>query len=634
MSGLQLLQNVADAVNAGTRTATNESSNTVSKIFNDIAADITTLLCSNVTVTDTLSEYVDIVEGITPKIAVYDGNGTEIETGNGSIDLESGQLTAGYDTETKKLTLDFPDGYELKAGYTYKVTVTIKPNDDAKTAYGERKGYPDTGDAGTDAEGNNTSSGQPGFYSNKEAEVSYTYNGKNQTEKYPMPVVQLSDETIKDIIGETPDPTTQDLHHEKYIKSNKDDGNTYDLTLTVSGKVGSETNLAKLDIMFILDLSSSMDNGWEKTKLQKAKDAVNSLVHAIDPKQVDAQWNLVKFASKADNAMGWMDSTGITKAVTNSSTRSDSEGGTNYQDAFVKAAAGLATARSEATKVVVFLTDGAPTIHLCSSHEHNRWGLNNNQCTTCKSLSNSGSPCGGGWTTTGANDYNGALMGANAIGAEGIKCDQFYAIGISLSNDIGYNNMSGSTLLANVANATNAAVKSAQNVDSNTLVDTFKKIAAEVTQFLCSDVTIQDTLSEYVEYIPGTDLVIEVKDKDGKVVFQGLNAVPVNGDARLTASYDKTTRQVILDFPDNYELKAGYVYSVTAKITPTDKAYDEYIKTGYPHTGDEKTDAPDNTTSSNKPGFYSNAEATVTYTYQEKEDSSEYDDPVVQVYKS
>ncbi len=646
MSGLQLLQNVANAVTAGTREAKNVSVDQVANIFDDIASDITTLLCSDVTITDTLSEYVDLVGNTDLKISVYDEDGELVEQGINSIQVDGANLKASYDSHTRKITLDFPADYQLKAGYTYQVTAVIQPNETAKTEY-NKSGYPDTGDEGTDAEGNHTSSGKEGFHSNTEAEVSYTYNNQKETDTYPNPVVQLSDEdTGGDITGDNPDPTVQDLHHEKYIKANNDEDNTYDLTLTVSGKVGSETNKAKLDIMLVVDTSGSMDeHSGRSTKLSQAKNAINGLVDAIDPEVVDARWNLVDFGSSASNAREWQNE----NQIKNSVDELDANGGTNYQHAFVKAAAGMESARSEATKIVIFLTDGEPTYHLCEGHWTNSGLipvyhpsiLGGSPCNHTEHVLNLGSPCLGGGDETYDTDYIGALMGANAI-----TCDQFYAIGVGLSKNTVYTvknggnseKLDGLGLLNKVKDAVKAATKSAENVDSSDLEETFENIAGQVTQFLCSGVEIQDTLSSYVEWIENTDLFIEVRDKDGEIVESGNNEITLsdvdNNQVTITARYDVSTRQILLEFPENYQLQPGYTYYVTAKVTPTEAAYDEYTKTGYPHTGDEGTDAQNNHTSSNMPGFYSNAEAKVTFTYKGETDSAVYDDPVVQVYKS
>ena len=651
MSGLQLLQNVANAVTAGTREAKNVSVDQVANIFDDIASDITTLLCSDVTITDTLSEYVDLVGNTDLKISVYNEDGSLVKEGINSIQVDGANLKALYDPHTRKITLDFPDDYQLKAGYTYQVTAVVQPNETAKTEYNQF-GYPHVGDEGTDAEGNNTSSGKKGFHSNTEAEISYTYNNKKEKDTYPMPVVQLSDEdTGGDIIGDNPDPIVQDLNHEKYIKANNDKDNTYDLTLTVSGKVGSETNKAKLDIMLVVDRSNSMKGD----NLKKTKEAVENLIDAINPNEVDAKWNLVTFASRAQDAVGWNDGDTINTDVQNLNVADGREGGTNYQDGLIKAAAEMESARDDATKIVIFLTDGQPTFHLCEPYREwiegifgGYWVTHNpsiyDSCNHTESVSNLGSPCLGGSDRTYDTDYKGALMGANAI-----TCDQFYAIGVGLSNDTVYTvkndappyreHLTGLGVLEKVANAVNASTKSAENVKASDLEETFKEIAGQVTQFLCSDVTIQDTLSQYVEWVENTSLFIEVKDKDGKTVASGKNKVTLlvgESNVEVKARYDSDSRQILLEFPKDYQLQPGYTYYVTAKVTPTEAAYDEYAQTGYPHTGDDGTDAPgvNNPTSSELPGFHSNAEAKVTFTYKGKSDSSVYDDPVVQVYKS
>ena len=55
--------------------------------------------------------------------------------------------------------------------------------------------------------------------------------------------------------GTTDDPETN-IYHEKYIKRNSD--GTYDITLDVSGTVGTETKKANVDVVLIVDTSGSM----------------------------------------------------------------------------------------------------------------------------------------------------------------------------------------------------------------------------------------------------------------------------------------------------------------------------------------------------------------------------------------
>lgn len=184
---------------SGNYEGTDETS--LKKAFDSIQASITTILCSDVTVTDQLSENVSIVTTETGgyealKITIKDKDGNVVASGNNSVAFDGVTISASYDGAAKKITMDFPDDYELKEGYTYLVTAHIEPTEKAYEAYrGNGNAYPDTGESGTGT----TSAGQPGMYSNEKsgATVTYTYNGKEQTAYYPMPVVQLHPAVLK-----------------------------------------------------------------------------------------------------------------------------------------------------------------------------------------------------------------------------------------------------------------------------------------------------------------------------------------------------------------------------------------------------------------------------------------------------
>lgn len=186
----------------------NGSSSDLEEIFQNIAGDAVSILCSNVTVTDTLSENVEIVTGGsgTPTsddftITVENQNGQQVATGKGSVQVDGVTITASYNEATRQIVLDFPDNYQLKKGYTYKVTTKIQATEAAYEAYRNNgNSYPDTGDEGT-----GTYAGQDGLYTNNKATVDYTYNGKNYSAEYPMPVIQLKPGTLtitKQITGD------------------------------------------------------------------------------------------------------------------------------------------------------------------------------------------------------------------------------------------------------------------------------------------------------------------------------------------------------------------------------------------------------------------------------------------------
>lgn len=451
---------------------------------------------------------------------------------------------------------------------------------------------------------------------------------------------------FKNILNKT---TVTDVNSElsKVIKYNEDEDD-YDLTLSFKGPEETVTTTvtdttvvtekAKLDIVIVFDNSASMK---DNNRLATAKTAASTLIDSITSNtNIDSKWKLITFADDAVVKSGdeWIDAKPVKEKVN----AIECDSGTNYQAGLVAAGNEIKTARADAQKIVIFLTDGQPTYHLCKEHSgwyHDWYG----HCDDGKYyLSNDGEPCLGGGGYTNYTDYEGALMGATAI-----ECDAMYSVGINLVSNV-YNNMSGLTVLTNVTNNSKAQKKSTVNKDVSELVSEFSKIAEQIkedveirtvtTTYYSSNVTITDKLSQYVDIVEGSTFQISVKDQDGNEVgtpeagkLGEKNASYKIDDQTLTASYNNKT--VVLDFPDNYELNKGYTYSVTFKVVASEEAYEEYAQTGYPHTGEEGTDAADNDpiTSSGKDGFRSNDNAEVTYVFREAKVTETYKHPVVQV---
>lgn len=183
--------------------------NNLVNIFGNIAGEVATIACKNVTVTDQLSQYAEPAEDSpTLWIKLYgkgdDGkfdfdNPLEVASGanptlnySGDSEKENVQgVSAKY--ENGVVTLDFPDNYELNPEYTYEVGIKIKPSNEAYTSYQDDGGYPTnvTGDADT-----GTHSGEEGFYSNESATVTYDYTEGNENpepEEFPKPVIQIKE---------------------------------------------------------------------------------------------------------------------------------------------------------------------------------------------------------------------------------------------------------------------------------------------------------------------------------------------------------------------------------------------------------------------------------------------------------
>lgn len=162
--------------------------------------------------------------------------------------------------------------------------------------------------------------------------------------------------------GGSGDEPEASLSHEKYIKRNVDGTGTYDITLNASGTVGSKTNPAKLDIVLIVDTSGSMNDNSKLTKTQNAIKALVDVFNAEDKKDsVDVRYKLVTFATSASvKTDQWVDGDELYNDYVS---KLSAEGGTNYDQGLTKGVDAVGSARTDAKKVVIFLTDGKPTYY-------------------------------------------------------------------------------------------------------------------------------------------------------------------------------------------------------------------------------------------------------------------------------
>ena len=576
-------------------------------VFEKIQDQLTFYACQDVTLTDTMSKYAAVVAdengSYTFTINVKNGDAVEATQTvtlsasdiSKTVNLaDVGDVTLAFRNGT--ITLDFPDTYQLEKDHTYTVTTTVQPTQAAIAA--GSGGYNGPGDAGT-----GTHAGQPGFYSNNNESAKVTFRptvnnqpGEEQSEPFPKPVIQVFDPG--DVEMDTPAHTKQAILN--------DDG-TYDLTLTVSGSTGTATKKAEVDVLMVVDVSNSMTNEGSP-RLRNAKAAMNALVTELEGNDtVDARYSIVKFSSKNNDFYGngteedaklVLDWNGTETEVENGIQSLSSSGGTNYQAGLRLAATQLETARSTATTVVVFLSDGNPTYYI------------------------------GGGTGSSTIDEDGWNSTVNE--AKTITCSQFYSVSIGEEQ---------AAKMTEISNAVNASIHDSIAVqsDASDLTSKFQEIAGSVTALLCKDVTITDTLSQYAEAVLGVNgrpekLEVKVTDANGDDVTEVEVAA---GNIAASYSVDGEGNEIVkLDFDDNYQLKANYTYSVTLKIKPTDEA----IKYAGEHNG-EFPDTPDKGTGThadrNENGFYSNDTATLTYKVTGINQNYEvpYDKPVIQVSK-
>lgn len=538
---------------------------------------------------------------------------------------EKSQWTLRYDANTSDTVNNIIAGKQ----YAYGTNVTVKNTQDSRGTQIDtepvRTGYTFVG-WNTKADGTGTS-----FVLNNQITVKkndfHIYKdssdtGETASSSNSARVVTLYAQWRKNYTPPTPVVTTdKQLSHEKYIKKN-DDG-TYDLTLNVSGAVGTEKYENKLDVLFIMDTSGSMDKQMgNSTRFANQDAAVRAAVQKLSGKKnVDARFAIVSFDTKAGINSDWTKATESDKLIYPTGTGNYAgggqwAGGTNYQEGLTKAKELLSSARDDATKIVVFLSDGDPTFYTDES----------------------------GYVYGMGNKYDGTAMSkATTVLQSMTNMQYFYTVGVGPQDSYKH--------LKDLRDGVAAGIttNNFDGTDADKLKDAFNSIIKDATSLLCSGVTITDTLTDYVDLVDKNAVpTVVVKDEEGKVItkLKGKDNTEHSVDYFLetsTATVDGKT-QIQLKTKNDYQLESGYTYYMTVKIQPTDTAFNEYDSTGtYPNVGDANTDEYVGTdkkpghdtrndgTSSRQSGFYSNVKATVKYTYNGKTKTEEYDKPVVQV---
>lgn len=440
-------------------------------------------------------------------------------------------------------------------------------------------------------------------------------------------------DTTGDTGGTIGDITLPAPGHTKKAVS-KGDG-TYDLSLDVSGSIGSEAKKVPLDVVMIIDKSNSMN---DDNKLTTVKSAAKKLVNTLNGNNgIDVRYNIVEFGGTADpttniaSSSGWKSSASEAgTAIDNVQTAEDySLGGTNYQAGIRVAKQQLNLARTGAQTVVIFFTDGIPTYRLSNPQlEYNNY-----------------SPY---YYGAGNHDKNGYNIAAAAAEIKGMYTNRFYAVGKYSEDEKtqGANNLQ--TLVDNV----NASSKQTYVADNTSQIEgIFNNISSEILELTCTEVSITDTLNENAQIVKTADgktpLTITVTKKDGTVVGTAtgndevtliLDETKQNKgevvDRTLTATYvedEQNGRQIKLIFPETYSLEADYTYTVTTPIEPTEAAYKKYREQNSTYL--EKPDAATGTHADNnrENGFYCNDAAILKYHNGKENKTVDYDKPVIQL---
>ena len=361
--------------------------------------------------------------------------------------------------------------------------------------------------------------------------------------------------------------------HRKYITYNEATGD-YTLNLDVTGKKGEAEGV---DVLFVIDTSGSMaDNRLlanVKNLLTQDGGIIDQILSGDDNVNSVAY---VSFAGKSETkTSSWYgkNSSSTLKTRINSLRAT---GGTNWTYAMMKAEDMLdARSNSGNEKVMIFLSDGEPTY----------------------SIKENGSQYGYGNYTI-DKYYEEAIEVVTDSASLGAA--QKYSVYLTNNTEEGMKTFADGT--------------GAELINGTNLSDALSKILNKIIPTY-ENVSITDTLSEYVEFSEGANPTVTVT-KDG---------VPLE-----TSKYRLTTDTNSVTVSFNEELEDGATYTVSFRVKPTQTANEEYSTKGvYPNTGDSDTGV----TSAGKEGFYSNNNDQTKLTYSikgtdEQNLNAEYPRPV------
>lgn len=436
------------------------------------------------------------------------------------------------------------------------------------------------------------------------------------------------EDTQRDKPNSDDDPL-EDVPHTKYIDYLGDGGRNTDTTLTgddyyrlyldVTGIPNVEPEPA--DIVLILDYSSSM-GGWfneEKTitrwnsVIKSAKLAVNTLISDKTKNRMSIIW-FDKSAQIAKEFTGYDEKQELLDEINNK----EYDTGTNYQAAFMAAQDVLKITNNK--KFVIFVTDGEP------------WGY-------CANT---------GYSYTDDNCYGGNIESGKFWAVNQAKLFEnlngFYTVAVKegagfLSSDI-----------VDAVRPGAATVQSFSANDEKGMESAFETIVGSVTKQI-GDVTITDTIESYMSFAGEKGEALTNFDTDGDKIIEGnqdseliselglkvhihdkgqsiTDAQGYSGDYTWKINLNDGT--ISVNFGRDYFLVRDKIYTLSFNVK-IDESADELP---YSHTGSSNTDYPENITSSNQLGLYSNKKATVKYSRVENnnylESQEEYIHPVVQ----
>ncbi|WP_173437880.1 vWA domain-containing protein [Sharpea azabuensis] len=377
----------------------------------------------------------------------------------------------------------------------------------------------------------------------------------------------------------------------------------YNLNLSFTGQKSNFVEKQRVNVVFIVDTSYSMseESNGSEDRIQAAQDAIEEFEKVAGPKDennpnglnIDARYALVRFSGDKsgiayDDAtirQGWKNSVDTTKLR--------AYGGTNYEAGLLAANNLLRNDHTDATKLVIFLTDGEPNLY------YDDYGS----------------------TTGNGSGYDSRALNAAKTAISNLQLkpsDYFYAIGCGTAKE---------DILGKLSSAAKCKTGVIVKASAKELSDAFAKIAAGTTTVEIKNVTITDELSQYVELVDKDDkdkIKVQSQNADGTGDYEDDTKnweITIDDDGKKVTAKRKSSSDTI-----DHNKK----YILTIPVHASKIAKDNFVNTGiYPDKAD-----PETGTYASKEGYYSNTKATVKYTDNNGNgDTLTYPQPVIRVYR-
>ena len=351
-------------------------------------------------------------------------------------------------------------------------------------------------------------------------------------------------------------------------KTIKDNGNgTYDLTLSVTGDGEQSSTSMPVDVVFVVDVSSSMNDtvtGWGgKSRMKAAHDAAATLANSLltgENANKQIQVSVVTFGTNAEVASNFTsDPNAVANAVP---TRAKENQGTNWEGG-LKLANSLNSGREGAEKHIVFLSDGNPTYRVSSM------GYTEED--------------EGGWFGWGQVDHkvNDNLYGFGNYDTDGQRC---YAAAKAEANRRNGANLFVVSVAKDASKmntfATDTAGTFLDGTTADNLANAFSQIGQVITKSAgYKDVKIVDQLTQWVEGTAADGSIENARYAKNGVAWNDAPAATINGG------------KLSWDLSGLGTLEKGVTYSVTFTIRPSDAAKAEVAAAGKSKTFETNVDA-------------------------------------------